>query len=272
MGNAQILRAPRLQDVGLVGQRADVDIYSHHDEMNFPHGGDKAQQVIRLNVEDASASAADVIGVTLEGYPVAYTATGTLATDLTGLRAALLADPIANGFIDSIAIIDADADTTDDTLALTMRVAGYAVEVGPLPDADALVTISEATAESFGSRFPFGRATYVTNGLATLTKPAGDLDAVLVGISLYDMNRESNVIGESNTTYSARRDVNVARSGRIVVEGGDDAVFGGLVYVGTTAGAELGKFFTASGSGRTVAPKSVLQWIRPNVVEIKLGL
>lgn len=266
MGNAQILRAPRLQEVGLVGQRADVDVYTLHDEINFPHGGDKAKQVIRLDVATPAATVGQTLGILLEGYPVSIVATGTLATDRAALRTALLADPIANGFIESA------VTSGTDFLDLTMRVAGYAVEVEADPNSDASPVISETTAESFGSRFPFGRATYVTNGLATLTKPSGNIEDVLVGISLYDMNRESNVIGESNTTYSERRDVNIARSGRIIVEGGDDAVFGGIVYIGTSAGAELGKFFTATGSGRTALPKSAGQWIRPNVVEIKLGL
>lgn len=274
MGRATILTGPRKQGVGIVGDWAESDIYGQHVERNFPISTDKAKQVFEVLLnEDAAPSAGDIISLQIyDEYILDYEAVGTLATDLTNLKAAIEADPIFSGAFTSVVIADSDSDTTNDSLLLTGDVAGY--EYGLLT-AVSNCTVTETTEPTFGSDLPFGRAVYLgANGSVTLTKPAGNIEDVLVGVSRFVYARQSRILGESPTGLPPRKEAPIAQTGAIIVEGGNAASYGDLVYVQVATGAglpALGTFHTTDdGANRDVLPATLARWIRPNVIEINL--
>lgn len=254
------------QRKGRPGQIADATM--HNDEIALPNASGAVKNVYLLDLTNWTPTAGNVLDVKIGGQVIEYTAVGTLATDLDGLKAAIDAHPF--GGIGVTALNDEDADTTDDSLTFTMNVAGYdaQIEAGP----NGYVEVSEKTAESFGADLSPGLGVYRdSNGYVTLTKPAGDIEDVLVGITIDDALGTVNVLGGGTRKRSGRHLARVLRTGTIYVDGGATAAFGDEVFIGTTANDEQGKFFAASGTGRTAIPQTSAKWLRPNVVELKLG-
>lgn len=257
---------------GRIGDLADIDMHRQVDEENFPQAdGTEAAQTFRIDLETLGATVGQVISLKIhDAYVLDYTATGTLADDLTGLKAAIEGDPIFNVFA-SVTAIDTGGTATADALELVTKPLGYSLELADSGEGDVVAVVVEQTAASFGDGMEFGRAAYIVNGAATSTKPAGDIEAVLEGVVRRQDSRASETLYESDARANARRDVVIVRTGRVIVQDGASATRGQQIYVGTSAGAELGRFFNASGAGRTALPLAYGKWIEPHVIELKLG-
>lgn len=261
------LSVDQFLDKARVGQILTADFLE--DTESFPQGADKAAQVSTITVNAASNATAYEVELSADGEVfarVAYTsdASATEAEIADGLAAAIVADYIAASIVtpvsDGVSVVTLTARSVGEEFGVSVNSADLAV--------------AASTPATDGTEIGFGLAVYVTNGIATLTKPTGNLEDVLEGVSVYNRDTQARVPGRSQNAYDIKRDVLVGRTVRCAVEGGDDAVRRGQIFVGVaTAGAtELGKFYTSDdGANRDALPLSSGYWIEPNVIELRLG-
>jgi hypothetical protein len=143
------------------------------DEINLPHGADKAAQVVDITV-DAAPVAGSVVSYFIEGELISHTVlSGQDETDVAlALEAAHNANPLARGLM--------TASSATDTVTLTANVSreSFAVEGG------LQVSVVEATPASLGAAFPVAVAVYQNNGLATTVRPSGTTTATIVASAL----------------------------------------------------------------------------------------
>lgn len=237
------------------------------DEMNVPHGVGRAAQSTTLTL---SADPADgtTYSYLIEGELITHTVgvgdggAGEEDAAAVALAAVHNANPLARGLM--------TASAAAGVVTLTGNVYREAFDVENVSG----TVVATAAAAADGGSFPVAVATYLTaDGLATTVKPAGDLGAVLRGISRYMYDEEQAVKADrSAMAIPPRRDVVYVRRGVVAVDTAPTAARGGLVYVGTDAGpnAETGKFYAAAGAGRTVLPQTAAEWDGPNRLLLKL--
>jgi hypothetical protein len=143
------------------------------DEINLPHGADKASQVVEITV-DAAPVAGTVVSYVIEGETISYVV--GVAEDETDVALALEglhnANPLARGLM--------TASSALDVVTLTANISRESFVVA----AGEQVAVAETTPASLGAAFPVAVAVYANNGLATPTKPSGTTSATIIASAL----------------------------------------------------------------------------------------
>lgn len=267
MGTITQLSVDQFLDRGRIGQISHAGFLD--DLESFPQGADKAKETFTITVASASNATDYIVELSSGGEVfsrVTFTsdANATLAEIADGIAAALVADPVGNGVVEAVS-------NGVDTVTITARNFG---EVLGLSVNSADLTVANPTDGTEGTAIDFGLAVYVVDGIATLTKPAGNLEDVLEGVSVYNRDNQAQIPGDASNAYDLKRDVLVGRTVRVYVEGGDTAARGDQIFVGVaTAGAtEANKWYNADdGANRDALPLSYGKWIGPNEIELRLG-
>lgn len=217
---------PRKGMPGLVADTGQVDV------MSRVNAGGQAAKVVdfEFDPDTNGISAADVLGLSLDGVTYSYTAeSGDTAADCAAAVAALVnADPVAYAKY--------EATVASNVVTVTGRELGDDYSTGVVGEVEATVD----TAASSGALMPYG-ALVVADGLGGVKLPASITDGAEIGIT-----SRGTTIRLDRAGAGAGEMVNVLNEGRVWVKVDDtDAVAQrGGVWVDP---ADPTAFATASG-------------------------
>lgn len=228
--------------IGLEGQV--VSPPHMNDERNYPITEGRAKQV--LDVDVAGGGSGDQT-VTVFGEPVTISATGTQGTDVTALKDAINANPIARGIYTATESGGTKVVLTANEYFVDGSISGAEPDITVSGDA---LTLSEDTAASDATQLKVARAVYFdgSGGITTTNPNSDNLDA-LAGFTMLRYDAEQSTTGANDTSlYEDQEDAMVSRTGRMVVAQGDSASEGDEVWIEQAAGDDLGKVYASSGS------------------------
>jgi hypothetical protein len=252
---------PDRQRRGVAGAIADTGKNSEFADLEI---AGRAAQILTLTFV-GTAVADYSVEVPELGILISFTGAVSVTTSASNFVTAWNADPIARGF--------AVATSAAGVATLTGVGIGDDFHAISLVPSSSVMTAAETQANTEPPDYPVARAVYVdANGKATQT-PSGTPADRLVGFSIYDYQSET-AQGASAFAQNGARRVSFIRTGQLYVENGDSAKWRDPVYLGTDVAipAELGKVFTAAGTGRTLLSLDRVCWgQRPNVIELSLG-
>lgn len=263
------IKNPNAFNVGRPGDRLGL----------APNDADRALDPVG-RTEDAFALTLTVVAVTAVTVTLTSVDDATLSVSVThtlvgandtaraldlanALRASYEFTTFAKEITEAISVISFGSKADFD-MTLTVTEVGGAGEVVP----------TNPTAFSEGDDVYYGHPVYAQGaGKYSGGEPAGlagNLTTYLAGIAVRYKIHNTDIDQSPSGAERFRPDDTIVarRKGMLVVNGGDAAVAGEAVYVGT--GANKGLFFNGAGANREILPTANGAWVRPNVVELHI--
>lgn len=179
------------------------------------------------------------------------------------------------------ALADTNAATTMTALAGSLNDNLPANTIVATSPGDDLVLTAEVPGAIFQTGFGAGDegATTPAMSLTSNKGVATALERAAAGISLYSSDEEVTTVGGTAIEYPANAGVKALKNGQVWVENSQTPGEGDPVYVETTAGADVGKFFNTASASRVLLPTSFATWERAarsdstdNIAALRLAL
>lgn len=254
-------RIPR----GQVGQLSGINL--QYDEDQLIAAG-LSGQVVTATVGTAVNSARYALTEANLGEVAEYVADGSATT--AEIAAGLAAAWNDNPMLASLGLASAAAAVC----TITMRNTTDGKDIASVTSTGATpahVTVAN-TAAALGSVVPYGVLIYQdADGNATTTRPgSGTIAETLVGISFYQYNSERASSDDAPGTQPGDF-VRCLRTGGVLVEGGADAAYNGVVYVGVAADGEANELFASAAGSREAQSRQLMRWVGPHEIEILMG-
>lgn len=160
------------------------------------------------------------------------------------------------------ALADTNSDDTMSALATTLNDNLPANTVVATSPGDDLVLTAEIPGDTFQTGFGAGDegATTPAMSLSSNRGISTSLIDAAAGISVYSSDEEVTTIGGTAVEYPPNAGVKAVERGDIWVESSQTPSLGDPVYVETTAGDDVGKFFNTKTSTRVLLPSA--RWLR----------